>query len=125
MINWLIQRSRQVFNLLLLFLCGLFYITFFSVLAFRDDYTNSISSNSGVKFAFDEYKLLDFFFSWPLLLILSLSLIWLIKEQLSRQSTISRKLKVSATCLFLFFLAWLSFVFCLYYPIMGQLDYAR
>ena len=125
MIGWLIQRSRQAFNLLLLFLCSLFYITFFRVLAFRDDFTHSISSSSGVKFAFEEYKLLDFFFSWPLILILSLSLIWLIREQLSEESTINHKLKVSALCLFLFFLAWLGFLFCLYYPMMGQLDYAR
>lgn len=113
--SWLSTRLKQLFNIILLVICSFSYVFFIRILSDKDDAVSSIRGNSDMRFAFEEYRLLDFIFGWPLILLLITALIWVYIKQFKSPS-IGDKLKANGLGLLFFFIAWLGWLACLYYP---------
>lgn len=111
----LLTRSKQFFNTMLLLICSFSYVFFIRILSDKEQAVSSIRGSSDIAFAFDKYWLLDFISGWPLIVLLIAALVWLYIKQFKAE-TIGDKLKANGWALLFFFVAWLGWLACLYYP---------
>lgn len=112
---WLSTRAKQLFNIMLLLICSFSYVFFIRILSDKEQAVSSIRGSRDIAFAFDEYWLLDFIFGWPLIVLLIAALVWVYIRQFKAE-TIREKIKTNGWALLFFFVAWLGWLACLYYP---------